>query len=85
MKLFSRTLGLGFAKELAIVFVFVAVAAQAQVYTPLYNYGTNTGDPLNPALSARFRRAGTAVYTAPRLSAEHTMEEPPMPSRPAAT
>ena len=49
MKLFSRTLGLGFAKELAIVFVFVAVAAQAQVYTPLYNYGTNTGDPLNPS------------------------------------
>ena len=50
MKLFSGSLDMGIAKGLAIIVVVCAtLTAHAQVYTPLYNYGTTAGDPLNPS------------------------------------
>src|SRR5712671_4602795 len=51
MKLFSGSLGSGIAKGLVITIIVVCatMAAQAQVYTPLYNYGSTAGDPINPA------------------------------------
>ena len=51
MKLFSGSLGSGIAKGLVITVIVVCamMAAQAQVYTPLYNYGSTAGDPINPA------------------------------------
>ena len=49
MKSPSGWLHFEFAKGLVLLFVGVAIVAQAQVYTPLYNYGSNTGDPLNPS------------------------------------
>src|SRR5882672_2896210 len=49
MKLFSGSWDMGITKGLAIVISFAAMAAHAQVYTPLYNYGSNAGDPLQPS------------------------------------
>ena len=49
MKSFSGSWDMGITKGLAIVISFATIAAYAQVYTPLYNYGTTAGDPLNPS------------------------------------
>ena len=51
MKLFSGSLGSGITKGLVITVIVVcaAIAAQAQVYTPLYNYGSTASDPISPA------------------------------------
>ena len=35
-------------KGLVVAIAGVAIAAHAQTYTPLYNFGSTTGDPINP-------------------------------------
>jgi len=59
MKLFSGSLGSGIAKGLVITIIVVCatMAAQAQVYTPLYNYGSTVGDPINPAAFSAIAQA----------------------------
>jgi len=49
MKLFSGSLDIGITRGLVIVVAWATIAAHAQVYTPLYNYGSTAGDPLNPS------------------------------------
>jgi uncharacterized repeat protein (TIGR03803 family) len=49
MKFFSGSLDNWITRGLAFLILFAAIAAHAQVYTPLYNYGSTAGDPISPA------------------------------------
>src|SRR3981189_2963737 len=49
MKFFSGSLDNWITRGLAFLILFAAIAAQAQVFTPLYNYGSTVGDPISPA------------------------------------
>jgi len=49
MKPFSSLSVRRIATGLIVAFVSTALAAYAQTYTPLYNYGSTTGDPINPS------------------------------------
>ena len=48
MKSFSSPSSVGIVAALLIASVCIVVPAQAQTYTPLYNLGSTSGDPMNP-------------------------------------
>ena len=54
-----------------MLMVVATTLAAAQTYTDLYNFGTNSGDPLQPP-TLFWRRVRTATFTAQVCMAELT-------------
>jgi uncharacterized repeat protein (TIGR03803 family) len=72
MKTWSKLLDRGIAGVVVAAFVWAAIAVQAQTYTPLYNFGSTAGDPINPVpFSAISQGRDGRLYSTTSVGGSH--------------